>query len=109
MLAAANRAAERLRADGTGVTVWDVRSCWPLDDAMLADAARHERIVTIEDGLRAGGVGMSIADRLRILAPSVVVDVLGLPTEFIAQANADRILARYGLDADGIVAAVTAR
>ncbi len=108
-LAAATRAAEELRADGLAVTVWDVRSCIPLDPAMLADAARHQRIVTVEDGVRAGGVGIAIADALRVLAPDVVVDVLGLPTEFIQQGKADSILARYGLDAAGIVAAVRAR
>ena len=39
MLGAATKAADRLAATGHDVTVWDVRSCAPLDDEMLADAA----------------------------------------------------------------------
>jgi 1-deoxy-D-xylulose-5-phosphate synthase len=102
LVTAATKAAEQLAAEGTPVTVWDVRSCAPLDPDMLADAARHARVVTVEDGVRAGGVGMAIADRLCTLDPGVRVDVLGLPTEFIQQAKPERILARFGLDAAGI-------
>jgi 1-deoxy-D-xylulose-5-phosphate synthase len=102
LVTAATKAAEQLASEGIAVTVWDVRSCAPLDPDMLADAARHARVVTAEDGVRAGGVGMAIADRLCALAPNVRVDVLGLPTEFIQQAKPERILARFGLDAAGI-------
>ncbi len=35
---------------GIDVTVWDARCCAPLDPAMLADAARHRAVVTVEDG-----------------------------------------------------------
>jgi deoxyxylulose-5-phosphate synthase len=45
---------------------------------------------------------------VRALAPSVPVEVLGVPTVFIPQAKPDRILASMGLDADGIEAAVRA-
>ena len=42
-------------------TVWDVRCVKPLDPAMLADAAEHPAVVTVEDGF---------ARRRRRLAPS---------------------------------------
>jgi 1-deoxy-D-xylulose-5-phosphate synthase len=106
LLGAATKAAEQLATEGIAVTVWDVRSCAPLDPDMLADAARHARVVTVEDGVRAGGVGMAIADQLRTIDPTVRVDALGLPTEFIQQAKAERILARFGLDAAGIAATI---
>ena len=35
------------RRSGVAVTVWDVRCCAPLDDDMLADAARHRAVVTV--------------------------------------------------------------
>ena len=63
MLDAAEAAAEMLAADGVSVTLWDARVVKPLDAAMLADAGRHPYVVTVEDGLRDGGVGMAIADR----------------------------------------------
>ena len=49
----------------------------PARPAMLADAARHRAVVTAEDGVRDGGIGMAIADRIGALAPAVPVAVLG--------------------------------
>jgi 1-deoxy-D-xylulose-5-phosphate synthase len=108
LVGVAEKAAAALAADGIEATVWDVRCCAPLDPAMIADAARHGAVVTCEDGIRDGGIGMTIADQVHALAPSVPVEVLGVPTVFIPQAKPDRILASMGLDADGIEAAVRA-
>ncbi len=105
----ANQAAAALAEQGIEATVWDVRSCVPLDPAMIADAATHRSVVTCEDGIRDGGIGMSIADQLHAIAPGVCVDVLGLPARFIPQGKPDRILAQLGLDADGIAATVVRR
>jgi 1-deoxy-D-xylulose-5-phosphate synthase len=64
-------------------------------------------VVTAEDGIRDGGVGMAIADRLGALACAVPVQVLGIPTRFIPHdGRPERILGQLGLDADGISAAV---
>jgi 1-deoxy-D-xylulose-5-phosphate synthase len=64
-------------------------------------------VVTCEDGIRDGGIGMAIEDRLGAIAPAVPVTVLGLPTRFLPHdGRPERILARFGLDADGIQAAV---
>ncbi|MEY3073005.1 MAG: 1-deoxy-D-xylulose-5-phosphate synthase, partial [Actinomycetota bacterium] len=48
-------AAHALAAEGLGVTVWDVRSVRPADPAMLADAAAAPLVVTVENGVVAGG------------------------------------------------------
>ena len=93
-------------AGGVPTTVWDVRCCAPLDADMLADAARHRVVVTCEDGVRDGGIGMAIEDRIGDLDPATPVEVLGLPTRFLAhEARPERLLAQLGLDADGIAAA----
>jgi 1-deoxy-D-xylulose-5-phosphate synthase len=107
MLETAEKAASELAAGGTGVTVWDARCCAPLDPAMVADAATHRLVVTIEDGVRDGGIGMSIADAVCAIDPSTRVDVLGLPTKFIPHdPNSQAILARFGLDAESVVTLV---
>ena len=106
LVAAAERAAATLAESGISVTLWDVRSCAPLDPAMIADAARHRAVVTIEDGIRDGGIGMTIADQVHELDSAVPVEVLGVPTRFIPQGKADRILAQFGLDAEGVVGTV---
>jgi 1-deoxy-D-xylulose-5-phosphate synthase len=110
LVAGAEKAAETLAGGGVDVTVWDVRSCTPLDDEMLADAAGHRAVVTVEDGVRDGGVGMAIADRVGAIAPAVPVHVLGIPARFLAHAaNPDHILSQLGLDADGIAATIRDR
>jgi 1-deoxy-D-xylulose-5-phosphate synthase len=105
MVAAAIKAADMLSERGVSATVWDVRSCSPLDASMCDDAARHQRVITIEDGIREGGVGMSIASEIHGRNEKCLVDVLGVPTKFLPHAKPDRLLASLGLDADGIVAA----
>lgn len=106
MLVEAQKAAAVLSAGGIDATVWDVRSCHPLDPEMIADAAAHRMVLTCEDGIRDGGVGMSIADQVHEMSPTTPVHVMGIPSTFIPQGQAEHILARLGLDANGIVAAV---
>jgi 1-deoxy-D-xylulose-5-phosphate synthase len=108
MVQAAQQAAAQLAEQGVQATVWDVRSCAPLDPEMIRHAAGHRRVVTAEDGIREGGIGMSIADQVHAITDGVHVEVLGIPAKFIPQAPADKILAQYGLDAAGIFAAATA-
>ena len=110
MLEAATIAADMLAESGASVTVWDPRVVKPLDADMLADAARHRLVVTIEDGLRDGGVGSAIADALRDLAPvdGPSIRVLGVPSAYLQHDKPDHLLATLGLTDDGIVSDVSA-
>ena len=107
MVGNALAAAEMLREQGIEPTVWDVRCCSHLDHNMLNDAARHDLVITIEDGLREGGVGMSIANQIDQINHATHVSVLGIPTKFISHAKPDQIFAQLGLDASGITTHVT--
>ncbi len=110
MLDAAEAAAERLAAAGVSTTVWDVRVVTPLDAHMIAEAATHPVVVTIEDGLRAGGAGEAMRDAITAIDHAIDVRVLGVPTQYIPHGKPDAILAGFGLDAAGIVRTVeTAR
>jgi 1-deoxy-D-xylulose-5-phosphate synthase len=110
MLGPALAAAETLAEQGTSVTVWDPRVVKPFDLEMLHDLARHDLVVTIEDGLRDGGVGSAIADALRDLAPAsgMSVRVLGVPSAYIPHGKPDVILTELGLNAEGIVSEINA-
>jgi len=110
MLETAESAAARLAVEGVEITVWDARCCAPLDPDMIADAAAHERVITIEDGIRDGGIGMSVADAVCSIDQSTHVSVLGLPTKFIPHdPKSDAILSRFGLDVDSLVSLVRSR
>lgn len=104
MLETAEKAAAILAEGGIEATVWDARCCAPLDAEMIADAASHPRVITIEDGIRDGGIGMSIADEVCAIDPSTPVEKLGLPTKFIPHdPKSNAIHARFGLDVDSVV------
>ncbi len=106
MVEAALAAANELRINGINATVYDVRCVKPLDPEMIAVAARHDLVVTIEDGLRAGGVGFAIADLLSEGDVAPRVRVLGLDDSYVPHGDPDELLAQRGLDAAGIVAEV---
>ena len=64
-------------------------------------------MVTIEDGVRDGGIGMTIADQICAIDHTTNVHVLGLPTKFIPHdPKSSQHPARFGLDADSVVALV---
>ncbi len=108
LVGAALDAAELLKTDNLDVTVWDVRSCAPLDHEMIADAMQHEVVITAEDGIRDGGIGMAIADLIHSSTNSAQppVRVLGVPKQFIPHAKPELILAKFGLDAQGIASTI---
>jgi len=106
MFTAACEAADLLEIKGVSCSVWDPRVVRPLDPVMISDAAHHRLVITIEDGLREGGIGQAIRDRISASAPTPVV-VLGIPTIHIPHGAVDRILSDYGLDPVGIVTTAT--
>ena len=109
MVGPAEEAAAELRTEGVAATVWDVRVVSPPDPEMLADAGRHDLVVTAEDGMRYGGAGMFLADAMAGARPGETVPpvtVLGIPRTFIAQDKPDSILARFGLDGPGLAQSV---
>ena len=112
LVGAALEAAETLKASNVDVTVWDVRSCSPLDPAMIADAMQHDVVITAEDGIRDGGIGMTIENTINDLSRTSaghkrpIIQVLGVPTTFVPTAKPNVILHQMGLDAEGIVAQV---
>ena len=112
MVEAAEEAAAKLAADGIDATVWDVRVVAPPDPEMLADAAVHGLVVTVEDGIRVGGAGTFLLDAMRALPgvdrPLPPVRILGVPRSYVAQGKPDLILADLGLDGPGIASTVTA-
>jgi 1-deoxy-D-xylulose-5-phosphate synthase len=102
MVASAIGAAKLLEQDGIGVRVLDPVWALPVRDELLQDVGRSELVVTIEDGLRAGGVGEGITAGLMQSGSRAAVVNLGLPKRFLAHASRASILAQCGLDADGI-------
>jgi len=101
--------AERLAHQGIGATVIDPRWVVPVANSVVELAAQHRLVITIEDGVRVGGVGTRIRQDLRAAGVDTAVDELGLPDEFLDHATRDQILADAGLTAQTIARDVVAQ
>ncbi|WP_454118879.1 1-deoxy-D-xylulose-5-phosphate synthase [Microbacterium lacticum] len=101
--------AERLRAQGIGATVIDPRWVVPVQPSVVTLAAAHRLVITIEDGIRVGGVGTRVRQVLREAGVDTAVDELGLPDEFLQHASREQILADAGLSAAKIAHDVVAQ
>jgi 1-deoxy-D-xylulose-5-phosphate synthase len=76
----------------------------------VIDMARdHRLVITLEDGVRVGGIGTRIRQDLRSAGVDTAVDELGLPDEFLDHASRDEILAEAGLTAQDIARDVVAQ
>ena len=105
LLHPALQAAERL-----GLTVVNMRWAKPLDTELLLEvAARHEALVTVEEGSILGGAGSAVTEALNAAGVVKPVLQLGLRDEFAPHGDPAKLLALQGLDAAGIEASIQAR
>jgi 1-deoxy-D-xylulose-5-phosphate synthase len=101
----AMEAAESLEKDGVQATVINARFVKPLDSELIIAAARTKRlIVTVEDAYLAGGFGSAVLELLEEngLLDRIKVVRLGVPDRIVTHGDPNLLLAKYGLDADGI-------
>jgi 1-deoxy-D-xylulose-5-phosphate synthase len=94
--------AERLHAQGIGVSVVDPRWALPVDDAMPALAAAHGLVAVIEDNGAVGAVGDAVARELRQRGIRVPVRSFALPQRFLDVGKRAEVLAAAGLTAQDI-------
>jgi 1-deoxy-D-xylulose-5-phosphate synthase len=101
-------AARIMEAEGIPVRVVNTRFVKPLDAELLcATASKIKKIVTVEENVLMGGFGSAV---LELFAENGISDVtvrrLGIPDEFAQQATQKELRRMYGIDAEGIAAAL---
>ncbi|MBB6171274.1 1-deoxy-D-xylulose-5-phosphate synthase [Nocardiopsis mwathae] len=89
--------ADRMAAQGIGVTVIDPRWVKPLDPALVAEAAGYSVVAVVEDNGRVGAVGDAVARALRDADLDIPVRTFGIDQEFLDHASRTTILADMGL------------
>ena len=99
--------AERLGEQGYAVTVVDPRWVRPVPIELARLARGHRLVVTLEDGVRTGGVGEALASMLRDSRVDVPLYDVGVPTGFHPHGSRAEILAALGLTAQDIARGVT--
>ena len=88
---------------GIGIRVVNMHTIKPIDvDAIRSMARDCGRILTVEEHQRAGGLGSAVAETLTEICP-VPMRIHGIDDCFGESGTADELLAKHGLDVDGIV------
>jgi 1-deoxy-D-xylulose-5-phosphate synthase len=99
------KAAENLDKDGIAATVVNVRFVKPLDEELIVELATSNRVIlTVEEAYLAGGFGSAVIELLegKGLLDKVKIVRMGVPDRIITHGDPKLLLAKYGLDADGI-------
>ncbi len=94
--------ADRLAAQGIAATVVDPRWVLPVNPELVRMAAAHRLVVTLEDGVRVGGVGARILQTLRDEDVETPVHVVGLPCRFLDHGSRKQVLEEVGLTAQDV-------
>jgi 1-deoxy-D-xylulose-5-phosphate synthase len=97
-------AAQKLEEKGFSATVVNARFVKPLDENLILTlAAKHGRVLTVEENVLAGGFGSAILELLADQGLLVAVKRLGIPDKFVEHGAPAILRQKYGLDADGIL------
>jgi len=105
MVYPAVEAADILAKEGIEATVVNARFVKPLDaETILKIAGDNGLIVTVEEAYLAGGFGSAVMELLEAngLQDKVKVVRMGVADEIVTHGDPKLLLAKYGLNADGI-------
>ena len=101
-VAEALAAADKLAADGVSAKVINIHTIKPLDEELVIAAAKETgKVVTVEEHSVIGGLGSAVCDCLSANAPTPVLKI-GVNDVFGESGPAVKLIAKYGLDAEGI-------
>ena len=109
MVYPAIEAGKNLEKSGIDAAVVNARFVKPLDSELILSLARSINIfLTIEDAYLAGGFGSAVLELLEQngLSAKIKVVRMGVPDQIVTHGDPKILLAKYGLDADGIYAKV---
>ena len=95
-------AAEKLAAEGVDAEVINICTIKPLDKELIAASARKTgKVVTAEEHTIIGGLGGAVCEALAETCP-VPVCRIGIEDVFGESGSAEALIARYGLDGEGV-------
>ena len=86
---------------------YDMRFLKPIDEEILKEVAeRFNRIITVEDGMRTGGLGSAVVEWMSDHGYHPQITRLGLPDEFVEHGTVEQLQHIVGIDAEGIAKAI---
>ena len=101
-VSSALEAAEKLAADGISAEVINIHTIKPLDTELIVKSAKKTgKVVTAEEHTIIGGLGGAVCEALSEKAPTPVLRI-GINDVFGESGTAAQLVAKYGLDGEGI-------
>ena len=101
----AAKAILRAEAENPNLNIahYDLRFVKPLDESLLQEVGQQfERIITIEDGVLAGGMGSAILEFMSDHGYSPQVDRIGIADQFVEHGSVNELYKLCGMDEEGI-------
>ena len=87
---------------------YDLRFLKPLDENMLHEIARKfKKVITVEDGVRNGGMGSSVMEWMSDHGYQLEICRLGLPDHFVEHGTVAQLQAIVGIDKESIKNAIS--
>ncbi|GIH13792.1 1-deoxy-D-xylulose-5-phosphate synthase [Rugosimonospora africana] len=99
-------AAGRVAGQGYDVTVADPRWVRPIPAELVELAGEHRLVVSVEDGVRTGGVGDALGQAMRDAHVAVPLCNLGVPADWHPHGTRAEILTDLGLTAQDVARTV---
>lgn len=100
-------ASRLLEAEGISCEIINPRFLRPADDEMILMSARKtKKVAIIEDVIQEGGFGSYVTGLLNNARIGAYSKIIGLPNKGIEHGKTELIYRKYGLDAEGIKAAI---
>ena len=103
------KAIDELQEDGCDISVahYDMRYLKPIDTEILTEVAqRFKRIITIEDGIRDGGLGTAVTEWMNDNGFHPEIHRMGLPDEFVEHGTVAELKYITGIDTAAIKKAI---
>ena len=103
------KAIDELQEEGCDISVahYDMRYLKPIDTEILTEVAqRFKRIITIEDGVRDGGLGTAVTEWMNDNGFHPEIHRMGLPDEFVEHGTVAELKHITGIDTAAIKKAI---
>ena len=103
----AMKAIDQIEQEGISVAHYDMIYLKPLDEALLHEVGRKfKRIITIENGVIAGGLGSAVLEFMADHGYTPFVKRIGVPDQFIEHGSIPELYKLCGMDADSIAGVI---
>ena len=104
MVKTAKEARDELKKIGYNCTLINARFAKPFDEEKIKELAEeHKLIVTLEEGVRLGGLGERVANFVSEKNLDVKVEIIAIPDEYVEHGNVDILKKEVGVDTESVV------